>query len=98
MPTASFRLHPLTEPDTVEMIDQLKGARLLRGYRGAPPADETALRDVLLRVSELVTAAPEIHELDLNPVIVTAAGACVADARVRIEHPRPQGNYRRVAY
>ncbi len=93
-----FRLHPLTEPDTVEMIDQLKGARLLRGYRGATPADETALRDVLLRVSELVTAAPEILELDLNPVMVTAAGACVADARVRIEHPRPQGNYRRVAY
>jgi acetate---CoA ligase (ADP-forming) len=93
-----FRLHPLTEPDTVEMIDQLKGARLLRGYRGATPADETALRDVLLRVSELVTAAPEIFELDLNPVMVTAAGACVADARVRIEHPRPQGNYRRVAY
>ena len=95
---SAFRLHPLTEPDTVEMIDQLKGARLLRGYRGATPADEAALRDVLLRVSELVTAAPEILELDLNPVMVTAAGACVADARVRIEHPRPQGNYRRVAY
>jgi len=30
--------------------------------------------------------------------MVTAAGACVADARIRIEHPRPQGNYRRVAY
>ena len=95
---SAFRLHPLTEPDAVEMIDQLKGARLLRGYRGAPPADEAALRDVLLRVSELVTAAPEIQELDLNPVMVTASGACVADARVRIEHPRPQGKYRRVAY
>ena len=95
---SAFRLHPLTEPDAVEMIDQLKGARLLRGYRGAPPADEAALRDVLLRVSELVTAAPEIQELDLNPVMVTASGACVADARVRIEHPRPQGKNRRVAY
>ena len=72
---SAFRLHPLTEPDAVEMIDQLKGARLLRGYRGAAPADETALRDVLLRVSELVTAAPEIQELDLNPVMVMASGA-----------------------
>jgi succinyl-CoA synthetase alpha subunit/GNAT superfamily N-acetyltransferase len=78
--------------------DQLKGARLLRGYRGATPADETALRDVLRRVSELVTAAPEIQELDLNPVMVMASGACVADTRVRIERPRPQARNRRVAY
>jgi acetyl coenzyme A synthetase (ADP forming)-like protein len=95
---SAFRLHPLAEPDATEMIDQLKGARLLRGYRGAPAADEAALRDVLLRVSELVTAAPEIQELDLNPVIVGASGACVADARVRIEHVRPQVRSRRVAY
>ena len=46
---------------------------------------------MLLRVSELVTAAPEIQELDLNPVMVLASGACVADARVRIEQPRPAG-------
>ena len=94
----AFRLHPLAEPDAAEMIDELKGARLLRGYRGAPAADEAALRDVLLRVSELVTAAPEIQELDLNPVIVGASGACVADARVRIEQVRPQARSRRVAY
>ena len=48
---SAFRLHPLTAPDAVEMIDQLKGARLLRGYRGAAPADEAALRDVLAQVS-----------------------------------------------
>jgi acetate---CoA ligase (ADP-forming) subunit beta len=95
---SAFRLHPLTGSDTTDMIDELKGARLLRGYRGAPPADESALRVVLLRVSALVTAAPEIHELDLNPVIVGAAGACVADARVRIAHHHPQGQARRVSY
>jgi acetate---CoA ligase (ADP-forming) len=94
----AFRLHPLTETDTAEMIDELKGARLLRGYRGAPPADEDALRDVLLRVSELMTAAPEIQELDLNPVIVSASGPCVADARVRIQDQRPKGQNRRVCY
>ena len=93
-----FRLHPLNAADAAEMIGELRGARLLRGYRGATPADEAALGDVLLRVSELVTAAPEIQELDLNPVMVTASGACVADARVRIEHPRPQARNRRVAY
>ena len=95
---SAFRLHPVTASDTAEMIDELKGARLLRGYRGAPPADEGALRDVLLRVSELVMTAPEIQELDLNPVILTASGACVADARIRVEHQRPQGGNRRVSY
>jgi acyl-CoA synthetase (NDP forming) len=94
----AFRLHPLTASDAGEMVDELKGVRLLRGYRGAPPADEAAFREIVLRVSALVTAAPEIQELDLNPVIVTASGACVADARVRIEHPRPPAQTRRVIY
>jgi acyl-CoA synthetase (NDP forming) len=94
----AFRLHPLSERDTTEMLDQLKGARLLRGYRGAPPANEAALRDTLLRVSALVTVAPEVHELDLNPVIVTASTASVADVRLRIGD-RPSGRLgRRVEY
>jgi acetyl-CoA synthetase (ADP-forming) len=96
---SSFRLHPLSGSDPGDMIDELKGARLLRGYRGAPPADETALRNVLLRVSELMTVAPEIQELDLNPVIVSTAGCAVADARIRIEQPRATSQVdRRVAY
>ena len=80
------------------MIDELRGARLLRGYRGSPPADEQALRDTLLRVSELVRVAPEIQELDLNPVIVLASGARVADVRVRIEPPSRARRGRRVEY
>ena len=39
----AFRLHPLSGTDPAEMIDELRGARLLRGYRGSPPADEAAL-------------------------------------------------------
>ena len=66
----SFRLHPLSASDAGEMIQELRGSKLLRGYRGAPPADEEALRQVLLRISALVSAAPEIQELDLNPVVV----------------------------
>jgi acyl-CoA synthetase (NDP forming) len=94
----AFRLHPLTVSDACDMVNDLRGARLLRGYRGAPAADERALRDVLLRVSALVDAAPEIQELDLNPVIVSSSGAIVADARVRIDHPRPTRRGRRVEY
>jgi acetyl-CoA synthetase (ADP-forming) len=80
------------------MIDELRGARLLRGYRGSPPADQQALRDVLLRVSELVRVAPEIQELDLNPVIVLPSGARVADVRVRLDAATPAKRGRRVEY
>ena len=65
---SAFRIHPLTTEDAAEMIRDVRGARLLRGYRGAPPADEAALRDVVLRVSALLSICPEIQELDLNPV------------------------------
>jgi acyl-CoA synthetase (NDP forming) len=94
----SFRLHPLTASDAAEMIDELRGARLLRGYRGSPTADEGALRDVLLRVSELVRVAPEIQELDLNPVIVLPSGARVVDIRLRVDAVAPARRGRRVEY
>jgi len=94
----AFRLHPLTASDATEMIGELRGSRLLRGYRGALPADEGALRQVLLRVSELVAVATEIQELDLNPVIVLTKGACVADARIRVERGHPPQRNRRVEY
>jgi acyl-CoA synthetase (NDP forming) len=94
----SFRLHPLSTTDAVEMVAELRGSRLLRGHRGAEPADAAALREVLLRVSRLVSIAPEIQELDLNPVIVLRSGARVADARVRIENATASRRGRRVEY
>jgi acetate---CoA ligase (ADP-forming) len=93
-----FRLHPITSEDAIDMINELKGVRLLRGYRGAPPVDERALRDVILRVSALVTECPEIHELDLNPVKVLASGSCAIDARVRVERHARTRRTRRVEY
>jgi acetate---CoA ligase (ADP-forming) len=95
---AAFRLHPITSEDAMAMIGELRGARLLRGYRGAPPADEEALRNVLLRISALLTECPEIHELDLNPVKVMTSGACALDARIRIERVTSTPRTRRVEY
>lgn len=84
----SCRLAPLTERGAREMVGETRGSVLLRGFRGSPPADEAAFRDVLLRTSALVQACPEIAELDFNPVNVTTAGAIVVDARVRAAHAR----------
>jgi acetyl coenzyme A synthetase (ADP forming)-like protein len=84
-----FRLHPLTDIDADELIDASRAARLMRGFRGSPPADVLSLRDLLLRLSRLVDDVPELAELDLNPVIVHEAGhgTLVVDARIRL-NPR----------
>jgi acetyl coenzyme A synthetase (ADP forming)-like protein len=93
-----FRLHPLTESDAAAMIDGLRGASLLRGYRGARRADERALRDALLRLSSLVGFCPEIQELDINPLVVLEHGVRALDVRVRIDPLRPRPVSRRVSY
>jgi acetate---CoA ligase (ADP-forming) len=87
------RLAPLTRGDANDMIRSLRTFPLLDGYRGAPRADVAALEDVLIRISALAAAHPEIAELDCNPVIVSADGAVAVDARVRIEPPRPPRPY-----
>jgi acyl-CoA synthetase (NDP forming) len=94
----AFRLHPLTGEDAAEMVGELRAAPLLHGYRGAPPADEAALIDVVLRVSALLELCPEIQELDLNPLIVLPRGAWAVDVRVRVERAAPSRGARRVQY
>jgi acyl-CoA synthetase (NDP forming) len=82
---AACRLHPLTDRDAAGLIDALQGAPLLRGYRGAPPVDEAALRESLLRLSALIGLCPEIREVDINPLRVLPRGARALDARIRVE-------------
>ena len=81
-----FRVTPLTGRDADELLHEIRGLPLLLGYRGHPPADLDALREILLRVSRLAADVPEIAELDLNPVIALAPGhGCrVVDARVKV--------------
>lgn len=81
----TVRITPLTDVDAQEMVRSLASFPLLDGYRGAPRADVAALEDVLLRVSAMVEAHPEIAEMDLNPVIVLPEHAVIVDARIRIE-------------
>jgi acetyl coenzyme A synthetase (ADP forming)-like protein len=87
----AVRITPITKGDADRMVRSLKTFPQLDGYRGAPRADQAALEDVLLRVSALVEAHPEIAEMDLNPLIVHSSGAVAVDARVRLEPgvPRP---------
>ena len=85
-----FRIAPLTDRDADELLREGRGLALLQGYRGRPVADVEALREVVLRISRLAEAVPEITELDLNPVMALAAGkGCrIVDARIKVALPR----------
>jgi acyl-CoA synthetase (NDP forming) len=67
------------------MVRSLRTFPLLEGFRGAPRCDIAAIEDVLIRISALVEAHPEIVELDCNPLIAGEHGAVIVDARVRVE-------------
>ena len=68
------------------MVRETKSYPILKGVRGKPPGDEKALRRLLLQVSEIIEAYPEIQEMDLNPVIIHEYGLNIADARVILKH------------
>lgn len=81
----THRISPFDRATALDMIAELKGARLLEGYRGTPPADREALADLLVRVSCMAAAlAGRLQELDINPVFVKERGQGVvaADALV----------------
>ncbi len=87
----AFRLNPLTDIDAAEMMQEIKGARLLEGYRNLPLGDVAAVQSTLLRVSALIALVPEITEMDLNPVKVLepGKGVRVVDARIRLDPIEP---------
>jgi acyl-CoA synthetase (NDP forming) len=91
----AFRLAPLSRRDAQSMIRESKSLPLLTGFRGQPAVDLAALEYVLLQVSALAEAHPEIKELDLNPVFAYPQGCLAVDARVvlhaegAVTTPRP---------
>ncbi|MDW5598659.1 GNAT family N-acetyltransferase [Conexibacter stalactiti] len=85
----AVRLTPVTDRGARNMVRELGTYPLLEGYRGAPVVDVAALEQVVLRVSALVEAHPEVVELDCNPVVVHADGAVIVDARIRVAPVAP---------
>jgi acyl-CoA synthetase (NDP forming) len=85
----SFRSLPISASDAIEMIQEIKGYALLKGYRGYS-ADIAALERLLLSISDFVMANPEISEMDLNPVFLYPDGYCVVDARIILGTPRQE--------
>ena len=82
-------LPPLNQFLVHELIRRTRAGLALQPLRGAPAADEDAVEQILLRVSQIVCELPTVGGMDLNPLIVTERGAVVVDARIGVLPPRP---------
>jgi acyl-CoA synthetase (NDP forming) len=81
----SFRLIPVTKSDVEEMIDEIEGKKILKGYRGLPIVNREELVSLILKISKIIEDYPEIKEMDLNPVVGTEKGLVAIDARIILE-------------
>lgn len=82
----SIRVAPVDDAEARDMIEDLKGAPILKGARGRKPSDIRALTNVIIGVSNLLVANPDIVNLDINPVIVhdEGKGCVIVDAKIEI--------------
>ncbi len=78
----STRVIPISDRSARKMIEDIKAYPILKGVRGMPPYDRRAIKNILLMCSDLIQSYPEIHEMDLNPIIIYEKGANIVDARI----------------
>ncbi len=77
-------LVPVSEREAASMIRSLKSYKIIKGIRGAAGVNEEAFVRVITSISELLTVAPEISEMDINPLLGTPEGIVAVDARIRV--------------
>ena len=78
----SFRKAPLTKNDTLKMMREIKGHKILDAIRGMEAADTDILSHILINVGRIGLEIGEVQEIDLNPVILSAAKPIVVDALI----------------
>ena len=78
----SFRIAPLEEHEALDMIHEIKGVKVLKGFRNTEALDITAVAQTIIKVSNIMVSLEEIKEIDLNPVIVYPKGVKAVDARI----------------
>ena len=82
----SFRVLPLSRSAARKMISEIQSHPILNGFRGRPPVDKKAITRLLMTISDVVEAYPQIKEMDLNPVIAYEDGVTVVDARIILKN------------
>jgi acetyltransferase len=78
-------LAPLSHQESLQMIRNLKSYKLLQGYRGKDGVDEDLFADIIQRVAALTLAAPEIMEMDINPLIGNTKQIVAVDTRILLK-------------
>jgi acyl-CoA synthetase (NDP forming) len=84
----SASLVPVSESAAEWMIHSLRSFDIIKGIRGRPGINESLYTDIICRLSALIEAAPEIFEMDINPLSATKDGIVAVDARIRIENKK----------
>jgi acetyltransferase len=94
----AIELPPLNQFLAQRLIERARAVEMLGPWRGAPPVQRESIEHLLLRVSEMVCALPQLRAMDINPVIVDAAGALAVDARIVVDNvPGGGGDYAHLA-
>ena len=78
----SLRITPINRKDAREMIEEIKGYKLLTGHRGQEPVDINNIENMLLAVSDFVENNPEVKEIDINPIIARGDSVVAIDGRI----------------
>ncbi len=87
MKDVAFRMLPITTSDAKSMINELKGSKLLKGFRGSKPIDLNMVAKMLVQIGKLGTEnADYINSIDFNPVIVYPKSHYVVDAKIILNH------------
>lgn len=81
----SYNLVPVSFNEGKSMIKSLKSYKIIKGIRGQKPVNEEMFADTIERVSALLHFAPEIIEMDLNPLLGSPEKVVAVDARIRID-------------
>ena len=77
-----FALAPLERSEALELMNRIHGRRLLEGFRGMPPLDRNLMAEMLINLSHLGAANPQIEQIDINPVAVVGGTPIAVDATV----------------
>lgn len=88
----AFRVAPLGRDDAEEMIQEIQGSKILKGYRGQPPVNHEALVHALLALSRMVVENPQIAEIDINPLLASNDGVIAVDARILVSAYSPRAD------
>ncbi len=83
-----YALSPVSKSEAMDMIKSLKSYKIIEGVRGQKGINQDIFADVLVKLSALLEAAPEIFEMDINPLLGTPENVVAVDARIRIEKGR----------